>query len=168
MVPISNIKVTNPIVILIYYLTYWRRGALMATRHCSPVSLEHFGPGQGGNGVVGAIMIFLNVFIVISWIANNWTSVFWTDLGFSCCTRNGRQSYIWGHWSWKIKNMENYRYDFESCVSSIGRDNKGQRVERRFYSSAVWQTTNSLSKVLQAFDSKTSTIFCIKGEITLN
>ena len=100
--------------ILIYYLTDWRRGALMATRHCSPVSLEHFGPGQGGNGVVGAIMIFLNVFIVISWITNDWTSVFWTDFGFSCCTRNGRQSYIWGHWSWNIKKMENYSYDFES------------------------------------------------------
>ena len=107
-------QISNPILILIYYLTYWRRGALMATRHCSPVSLEHFGPGQGGNGVVGSIMIFLDVFIVISWIANNWTSVFWTDLGFSCCTRNGRQSYIWGHWSWNIKNMGNYRYDFES------------------------------------------------------
>ena len=114
MVPISNTKLTTPILILIYYLTYWRRGALMATRHCSPVSLEHFGPGQGGNGVVGAIMIFLNVFIVISWITNDWTSVFWTDFGFSCCTRNGRQSYIWGHWSWNIKKMENYSYDFES------------------------------------------------------
>ena len=105
--------------ILIYYLTDWRRGALMATRHCSPVSLEHFGPCQGGNGVVGSIMIFLDVFIVISWITNDWTSVFWTDFGFSCCTRNGRQRYIWGHWSWK------------KCMIS---NHKGQRVERSKYS----------------------------------
>ena len=107
--------------ILIYYLTDWRRGALMATRHCSPVSLEHFSPSQGGNGVVGSIMIFLDVFIVICWIANNWTSVFWTDLGFSCCTRNGRQSYIWGHWSWKWK------------ITDMSSNQKGQIVRRRLH-----------------------------------